>query len=108
MRGIGIVDVAVAGVFDNVAFIVGSRSCPVATVIANCFAGRWVSVDIKSKNFISPYRRPGQGHADTCWVSLGSLQSPVRSLGILLGKDSQTIQLVINRIGKQVTACHKV
>ena len=64
MRGIGIVDVAVAGVFDNVAFIVGSCSCPVATVIANCFASCWVSIDIKSKNFISPYSRPWQGHVD--------------------------------------------
>ena len=103
MAGVRIVDIAVAGVFDNVALVVCNTGSPVATVVTNHLACGGVAVGIKGQRLIGPDRCSGQGHVHRGWISLWCLQCAGNTLGILLGKDGLLIELVVQRVGKEVT-----
>ncbi len=108
MRGVSIVDVAVTVISDNVSLVVRSSSNPIATVVANHLASSRVAIGIKSQCFVGSYHCPGQGHVNRRWVSLGRLERTPKTFSILLVKDGLLIQLIVQRIGKEITAGHKV
>ena len=101
-------DVVVAGVLNNVSDVVQNRCRPVATVGAERVSNSWVAVSIEAQRLVRTQRRPGQCHVDRCRISLRCLQCAAQTLGILLAEDSLLIQLVVQRIGKEVAAGHKV
>jgi len=103
-----IVDIAVACVLDNVALVVRDTSRPVATVVTDHLACGRVAVGIKGQRLVGPYSCPGQSHVHSGWVCLWRLQSPDQAFRILLRKDGLLIQLVVQRVGKEVAACGEV
>ncbi len=104
MACVRIVDIAVACVLDNVALVVRDTSRPVATVVTDHLACGRVAVGIKGQRLVGPYSCPGQGHVHSGWVCLWRLQSPDQAFRILLRKDGLLIQLIIERVGKEVAA----
>ncbi len=108
MRGVGVVDVPVTGVLDNVALVVRGAGGPVATVVANHLAGGRVAVGVKRQGLVGPHRCAGQRHVDASRVCLRGLERAVNSLSVLLREDGLLIHLVVDRVGEEVAAGHEV
>ena len=104
MAGVCVVDIAVAGVLDDVALVVRHTGRPVATVVSDHFAGGGVAVGIKRQRLVGPHGCPGQGHVHRGRVCLWRLQRPDQAFSILLGKDGLLVELVVQRVGKEVAA----
>jgi hypothetical protein len=103
-----LVNVAVAGIFDNVAHIVQNTRRPVATVCANSVAKRWVAVCIKCQVFTCAQRCAWQSHVDGGRVGLWRLQCARQAFSVLLGEDGLLVHLIIDRVGEEVTTGHEV
>lgn len=108
MRGVGVVDIAVAVVAHDVALIVRHASSPIATVVTNHLAGGRVAVGIECQRLVGSNRCPWQGHVNRGRICLWCNQSSLQTFSILLRENGLLIQLVVERIGKEVTAGHKV
>jgi hypothetical protein len=101
-------DVVVGCVFDNVADIVRSAACPVATVCAKRVSNGRVSVCIKAKRFIRTNTCAWQRHVDCGWISLWCAQCTLQTFGILLREDCLLIHFIVDRVGKEVATSHEV
>jgi len=101
-------NVVVGCVFDNVADIVQSGCSPVATVCAKRVSNGRVSVSIKAKRLVGTQAGAWQHHVNCGWVSLRRAQCTLQTFGILLRKDGLLIHFIVDGVGKEVSASHKV
>ena len=108
MRCVGVIHIAIAGVFDNVALVVRNACSPISTVVTNHLADDRVAVAVERQCLVGPHRRTGQRHVDAGRVSLRRLQRTLQTLGILLGEDGLLVHLVVDSVGEEVAARHEV
>ena len=101
-------DVAVGRIFDNVSDVIQRACSPVATVGAQGVSNCRVAVGIKAQRFVGPQGSAWQRHVDGGRVSLRCAQCTLQTFGILLRKDGLLIHLIVDRIGEEVAASHKV
>lgn len=102
------VDIAVAGVFDQITLVVSSARRPVATPVAHNLTDHRVAVFIKSQCFIGTHRCAWQHHVDGGRVSLWCLQRTQQAFSVLLVEDGLLVELVVDRVGKEVATGHEV
>lgn len=104
MRGDALINVVVAGVLDQVADVVGCTRAPVAPVGTDDFNCLGITAGIKTQNFAGSHTAARQDHIDRGRISLWRLQCPGYSFRILLGVDGLLVELIIQRVGKEVAA----